>query len=89
MDIYFEENYGKLYEKMEGGKQEIFTFSCEYGKVRHQFIKRTINGEWFDLITPYGYGGPVIVETTNKEALDGPKMDCRLRPETAVGLVTT
>ena len=69
MDIYFEENYGKLYEKMEGGKQEIFTFSCEYGKVRHQFIKRTINGEWFDLITPYGYGGPVIEETTNKGAL--------------------
>ena len=69
MDIYFEENYGKLYEKMENGKQEIFSFSCEHGTVRHQFIKRSIDDEWFDLITPYGYGGPVITECTDKEAL--------------------
>ena len=69
MDIYFNENYGKLYEKMENGKQEVFEFSCEHGKIRHQFIKRPIDGQWFDLITPYGYGGPVIVETTNQEAL--------------------
>lgn len=69
MDIYFNENYGKLYEKMEGGSQEIFDFSCEYGSIRHQFIKRPIVDEWFDLITPYGYGGPVILETTDEERL--------------------
>lgn len=64
MDIYFEENYGKLYEEIEGGKLEVFDFSCEYGCVRHMFIKRPIDGNWFDLITPYGYGGPVITEQT-------------------------
>lgn len=61
VDIYFDPNYGKLYEEAEGGRQEIWEFSCEYGCVRHQFIKRPIgDGVWFDLITPYGYGGPII-----------------------------
>lgn len=69
VDIYFDENYGKLYEEIEGGKQEVFDFSCEHGSVRHQFIKRPIDGQWFDLITPYGYGGPVIINANNKEAL--------------------
>ena len=69
MDIYFDENYGKLYEAAELGKQEIFEFSCQYGAVRHQFIKRPIDERYYDLITPYGYGGPVIVSTTNKEKL--------------------
>lgn len=72
IDLYFDENYGKLYEKIENGKAEIFKFECDDGIISNQFIKRNIpdNKEYFDIITPYGYGGPVINELAgNKERL--------------------
>ncbi|KQL56484.1 MULTISPECIES: GNAT family N-acetyltransferase [Bacillaceae] len=64
-DIYFEDSYGKLYERIEDGKSKSFLFESELGKVRHQFIKRKIStslykNEVYDLVTPYGYGGPII-----------------------------
>lgn len=64
-DLFFEEAYGKLYEKMENGVCEEFVFQCAFGEVRHLFIKREIpllvhGDRWFDAITPYGYGGPRI-----------------------------
>ena len=71
IDFYFDDYYGKLYEKAEGGQACIFTFQCEYGKVSHQFIKRRIpsdklptkdGAEYYDIVSPYGYGGPVIEE---------------------------
>lgn len=67
IDIYFDENYGKLYEKAENGKAIVWEYNGKEGKVRHQFILREIpikeiNGPWFDIVTPYGYGGPIIEE---------------------------
>lgn len=62
MDIYFDKNYGKLYEEIEGGVQQVWQLQCKYGTVCHQFIKRPLEGGWCDLITPYGYGGPVITQ---------------------------
>ncbi|WP_233786205.1 GNAT family N-acetyltransferase [Planococcus halotolerans] len=64
-DIYFNKDYGILYEKIENGKCQSFEFQNELGSVRHLFIKREIpiqlGGEtYYDLITPYGYGGPVM-----------------------------
>lgn len=65
-DIYFEEHYGRLYEKYQRGKLEVFNYTCQYGSIKHQFIKREIPMSleddiiYFDLVTPYGYGGPVI-----------------------------
>lgn len=65
-DIYFEQDYGKLYEGIEGGNCEVFEFNHPLGTVRHLFIKRKIDtplvGEYYDLVTPYGYGGPIITE---------------------------
>jgi len=66
MDIYFEEKYGRLYEKIENGKVDIFEYKNELGSIRNMFIKREIpmkidNKTYYDLITPYGYGGPIIV----------------------------
>ena len=69
-DIYFDDHYGELYEKADKGIAVIFTHENQYGKVKHQFIKRSIpadllseEGELYDIVTPYGYGGPLIVET--------------------------
>ncbi len=65
-DIYFQPQYGKLYEKIENGTCEVFEHCSELGTVYHLFIKRQIpekvyNEVWHDLITPYGYGGPLVV----------------------------
>lgn len=73
-DIYFEENYGKLYEETEKGKAEIFKYQDENGSISNQFIKREIptkinNEVYYDIVTPYGYGGPVIEECNNKPEL--------------------
>lgn len=74
-DIYFEENYGKLYEKIENGKVIIFNCKTKNGIITNQFIKREIpikidNNIYYDIITPYGYGGPIITECTgSKEKL--------------------
>lgn len=64
-DIYFESNYGKLYERIENGKAEVFLYKDENGIVSNQFIKREIpikinQNKYFDIVTPYGYGGPII-----------------------------
>lgn len=74
-DIYFDKNYGKLYEKADNGKAQIFEFENEDGKISNQFLIREIpekiDGKtYYDLITPYGYGGPIIENLTgNKEKL--------------------
>lgn len=73
-DIYFLAAYGALNEHIEGGKAETFDFVCERGHVRSVFIKRPVpfllNGkEYFDAITPYGYGGPLVLESTDRQAL--------------------
>lgn len=75
-DLFFEQNYGKLYESIEDGVCEVFNFENSLGKVRHLFLKRKIpillEGKYyFDLATPYGYGGPLIssVKGSNKQRL--------------------
>ena len=65
IDIYFDKNYGKLYEKIEKGKSIIYKYEDENGVVSNQFILRKIpieidQNEYFDIVTPYGYGGPII-----------------------------
>lgn len=67
MDIYFEYNYGKLYEPIEKGTCELFEYRSSLGTIKHMFIKRKIpiqvgTETFYDLITPYGYGGPLIIE---------------------------
>lgn len=64
MDIYFEEQYAKLYEN-ENEKVEIFEYKNELGRGRNIFLKRKIfsqnlKEQYFDIITPYGYGGPIF-----------------------------
>ncbi len=73
MDIYFEEEYAKLYET-DKEKVEIFEYESENGKGRNIFLKREIplkinNQVYYDIITPYGYGGPIfkIKEDINKQ----------------------
>ncbi|GKW45255.1 GNAT family N-acetyltransferase [Planococcus sp. NCCP-2050] len=66
-DIYFKKDYARLYEKVEGGIAEEFYYEGPNGAVKNLFIKREIpieieDGPYYDLTTPYGYGGPMIVD---------------------------
>lgn len=74
LDIYFNPEYGKLCELVDNGSCETFVLETEFGTVSNMFIKRPapylIDGvQYFDAVTPYGYGGPVICSATDKEKL--------------------
>ncbi len=66
-DIYFDPRLGRLYAKMQEGEFKEYIFEDSLGIIQHQFIVRPIplagmEGEiWYDLTTPYGYGGPLIL----------------------------
>lgn len=70
MDVYFDERYGKLCQLIEGGTCEVFDFKSSNGFIRNMFLKKPIFDivqkdefkEYYDIISPYGYGGPVILE---------------------------
>ncbi len=67
MDIYFQKEYGIVNEPIEDGKAICKKIGTAYGIVNHMFILRAIhtkiNGEqYYDIVSPYGYGGPVIAE---------------------------
>ena len=53
--------YFKIYESYGDGIGECFVFECDEGIVIHPYLRRKIPNEQFftDLITPYGYGGPI------------------------------
>lgn len=65
-DIYFTPEYGMVYEKNNEGILKTFYFECEYGKVYYNFLLRDIkplkNKKYYDIITPYGYGGPLFLD---------------------------
>ena len=69
MDIYFKEEYAKLYKETEKGEVENFCFENELGKVLFIYIKREVildNIKYYDIVTPYGYGGPLIQNCKDK-----------------------
>ncbi|NLC40357.1 MAG: GNAT family N-acetyltransferase [Clostridiaceae bacterium] len=86
-DIYFDPRLGEIYATLEGGRFHEFDFKNDAGSIRHQFIIRPIElaavtaGKtdpapqlFYDLTTPYGYGGPLIMEVKpgrKQELLDG------------------
>lgn len=74
IDLYFDDNYGKLYEKVENGKFIKFELETANGKISNRFLLRIIpekiEGEqYFDIVTPYGYGGPIIEKITGDKSV--------------------
>ena len=69
MDIYFREEYAKIYELNGDGNVEKFNYKSEKGRVEYLFLKRPIEtnlGKYYDIITPYGYGGPLFFPKDSK-----------------------
>ncbi|WP_084780380.1 lipid II:glycine glycyltransferase FemX [Bacillus massilinigeriensis] len=62
LDIYYSKNYVSLFAEIQKGVPEAVFFENENGKVFYPFIKREIELKkgYFDIVTPYGYGGPIL-----------------------------
>lgn len=68
-DLYFNPNYAKIYKEIEGDS-DTFVFECDFGKITNTFILRKIQWEiggqtYYDIVTPYGYGGPEAENVVN------------------------
>jgi len=73
-DIYFEYDYFNLYAKAFNAKSEGLFWSDDNIKVFWTHLIRYIKKiglykdfNYFDLVTPYGYGGPLIFKKTENE----------------------
>lgn len=69
IDIYFTKEYGKSSEFLYDGICDEYSYQDENGKVKNIFLKRKIDisiddKTYYDIATPYGYGGPIITELT-------------------------
>lgn len=73
LDVFFDPQYARIFEGTDG-VSKVFEFENEFGAVRHTFLVREIPTRLdgrvlYDLITPYGYGGPVILHSTDPKRL--------------------
>lgn len=69
-DIYFTPEYAALYAKPPSQTVEQYIYRSDIGAVVNLFLKRQIElsgGEYFDIVTPYGYGGPYIADLKEPE----------------------
>lgn len=83
-DIYFTREYAQVNELIENGTSLYYEIKSRHGHITLGAIKREIDtpvdGErYYDLITPYGYGGPVIHECTNLKQLLSEFQECFTR----------
>ena len=64
-DVYLSKGYAQLYINDERDEAVEYRYKSQWGEVKYIFIKREIPDRiegkaYYDLITPYGYGGPVL-----------------------------
>lgn len=72
-DLYFNPNYAKVYKDIDGDS-DTFVFECPFGKITYTYILRKLKWEidgqtWYDIVTPYGYGGPYCENVTDMTQL--------------------
>ena len=61
-DIYYMKNWRDLYYVKDGDSSERFTYKSDKGTIVYPYVKRkALDSEYFDIITPYGFNGPMIV----------------------------
>ena len=71
-DIYFEEYWGVLNAEEDGGTYCSYAYEDENGYVLHRFIKRptSIIDGTFDILSPTGFSGPVILNVRKGREMD-------------------
>ncbi|TWT07236.1 GNAT family N-acetyltransferase [Planococcus sp. CPCC 101016] len=71
-DIYYTSQYFLGALKLDPGEALLFYYKDEDGEVAYPFIKRQISDEetpYFDVTTPFGYGGPILKTVKNQANL--------------------
>lgn len=73
LDLYFNPNYAKVYKDIDGDS-DTYVFESPYGRITYTFILRKIkwpiDGQvYYDIVTPYGYGGPYCENVTDMDKL--------------------
>lgn len=69
-DVYFSSGYFRLFEDEEDQQAELFVYEKEGQLIIYPYLLRRIShlpaiikmgleDEWYDISTPYGYGGPI------------------------------
>lgn len=71
-DIYFDPKFGKVYEDVESGKAIHIVVDSNNGTIENNVILREIPDKidheiYYDMTTPYGYGGPLITQLNGKK----------------------
>lgn len=61
LDVYYSREYAMMFADMEPGVAEAAYYEDEETRIFYPYIKREIPlfaGAGYDIVTPYGYGGP-------------------------------
>lgn len=79
-DIYFTPEYCRISEWNGEGRARLFVYEQDGDVILYPFLLRRVNelpgfasyglsGDWYDITTPYGYGGPLarIAKARNRE----------------------
>ena len=71
-DIYYSNQYFMAATKLDPGEPLLFYYKDHEGEIAYPFIKRRIaseENEYFDITTPFGYGGPLTKGKKNNPLL--------------------
>lgn len=71
-DIYYTSQYFLGALKLDPGEALLFYYRDDDGEVAYPFIKRQVSEEntpYFDITTPFGYGGPILKAINNQTNL--------------------
>ena len=73
-DVYFTPEYIKNFENIDNGIFVAYIYENKVGKIYYPFLKREIktilnNTQYYDIISPYGYNGPIILECNQNRKL--------------------
>lgn len=66
-DVYYLPQWRELYARRDGESNECFTFHHPDGTVLYPYVLRQTpdagdGKDWYDIITPYGFNGPCVID---------------------------
>ncbi|WP_137790977.1 GNAT family N-acetyltransferase [Bacillus sp. E(2018)] len=59
LDVYYSKEYVSLFAQKENGVPEAIYYEQAGHRLFYPYIKREITDGLYDIVTPYGYGGPI------------------------------
>lgn len=60
-DVYYLKGYVKPFELHGDGEPVLFVYDSGSLRAMYVFMKRNLGGGYFDIVSPYGYGGFLLM----------------------------